>query len=151
MILNFKPSNNQSRPNSISKWKGIIVSLNSQTTGDIDVMFTGASHKGNVIFATPVVGVKVYSEDGFMRTSQQNLSLASASDCARPYIFSTGSLKNQVYIADENFAKFRNIPLLRLGGYYYITRGYKSRCIGVDDPSMLLKFASRHPDFKKLT
>lgn len=151
MILNFQSSNNPSRPNSVSKWRGIVVALDSKSIGAIDVMFTGVSSKGNVIFATPVTGIKVYSKDGFMRTSQQNLSLASTCNSSGPYLFSAGSLKHQVYVADENFAKFRKIPLLRLGGYFYITKGYKAKCIGVDDPSMLLKLASRHPDFKKLT
>lgn len=151
MILNFKSSNNPNIHNSISKWRGIIVILDSQIIGDIDVMFTGTTSKGSAVFATPVIGTKVYSKDGFMRFSNHVVSIAKeTTNSSKPCTFSAGHIKNQLYIADEKFAKFRNIPLLRLGGYYYITKGYKSRCIGVDDPSMLLKFASHHPDFKKL-
>ena len=154
MILDFQRSTSEEN-SLVSSWRGIVVLLAKSCSitepGLHDVMFIRGNSKS--IIATNIDGLRLDSLDGFQRLRDKRVPPTVGIDAqGNKMLFRIGwLLPKDLYVADQAFADFRNIPLLRLGGTYYtiFSNGHYYVC-GVEDPSMLLKFASKHINFKKL-
>lgn len=152
MLLRFSPCKKTGSTNSISSWNGIVVIMEESITGVVDIMFTGTSKNGNVIFAKPV------KDSGARKVSLKEGFSTSGSMCSTSACFKDGEEIGTIYPGTLNIKLYSSnnvnvpsngtyLPSL-LGDVYIVPRGLDYTCVGVDDPSLFQDYLKYNEQYQ---
>lgn len=139
MKMNFIRGDDENNT-SISKWNGITVILReSNAFGELDVMFTGISKSGKAILAKLIPDHANKITSGGFGASCGDIKAIGKDSEGTLIQFTPGLLSGYVHVANTGYGTIR-LPLLK--GIFYTTEmsDFSHKCIGVDDPSLLLGF-----------
>lgn len=154
MLLRFNPCKKTGSTNSISSWNGIVVIMEESITGLVDVMFTGTSKNGNVIFAKPVKDSgarKVSLAEGFSTSGSMCSTSAAFKDGEEFGIIYPGTLNIKLYSANNvNVPSHGTYLPTLLGDVYIVPRGLDYTCVGVDDPSLFQDYLKHNKQYKDI-